>query len=675
MSLFEKYLKLRKQPYKMRFIDVILIWMVIISIVPILLLGFFWSRERTKQFNIEVVKLRTNYYTEQTTFIKNKVEQIIDQLESEIGFNAEINQKLSKVQIKEKENFLKKYILQRISKITFGREGYIFINTTDNQALIFDGKYQEKPIQILKSGRTEWISIYKKMKREVVDGKGHTFEYKFKKHSDNTLAYKLTYVKLFKPWGWIIGSGIYYDELNSTIESERVKLRDNIINDLYRIFFIFLVVVIILIFINHRLSKYLNQNIRTFKRVFSKAADDFSIVDIEKIKHQEFQELALSANKMIRERNKFFDALLQAEILLRSLIDAVPNLIFYKDKESRYLGCNKAFVAYMGIDEKEMIGKTDVDILGDERSLVYLESDKKIITSKTSLMNEELIKYPDGHEVRYETIKTYFTDINGDVQGIIGISHDITSHHQMLHDLNIAKEKAEESARLKTAFLANMSHEIRTPLNAIIGFSNLLVYDDEIDQEEKETYNRMISQSGDSLANLINDIVDMAKIEAGQIDIEKNDFSVKQVMEDLFVLYKEQAAAKNENIQINYEPDTKYEELVLNNDLFRMKQVMVNLINNALKFTEKGEITFGYKVDDTNCSFYVRDTGIGITQESLKVIFDVFTQIDGTYSRKYGGVGLGLSISRRLINIMGGDIQVESTPGIGSTFTFTLPLK
>jgi signal transduction histidine kinase len=245
----------------------------------------------------------------------------------------------------------------------------------------------------------------------------------------------------------------------------------------------------------------------------------------------------------------------------------------------------------------------------------------------------------------------------------------------MLHDLNIAKEKAEESARLKTAFLANMSHEIRTPLNAIIGFSNLLVYDDEIDQEEKETYNRMISQSGDSLANLINDIVDMAKIEAGQIDIEKNDFSVKQVMEDLFVLYKEQAAAKNENIQINYEPDTKYEELVLNNDLFRMKQVMVNLINNALKFTEKGEITFGYKVDDTNCSFYVRDTGIGITQESLKVIFDVFTQIDGTYSRKYGGVGLGLSISRRLINIMGGDIQVESTPGIGSTFTFTLPLK
>lgn len=659
----------------MKFTDVILIWMIVISIVPILLLGFFWSRERTKQFDNEAVKLRTNYYAEQTNFVKNKVDQVLDQLESEIGFNAEINKNLSPAQIKVKENYLKKYILQRISKITFGHEGYVFINTMDNQSLIYDGKYQEKPIQILKSGRPEWISSYTKMQKGIKDGNGHFFEYKFKKHSNDSLAYKLTYVKLFKPWGWMIGSGIYYDELNSTIESERVKLRDNIINDLYRIFFIFLIVVLILIFINHRLSKYLNQNIRTFKRVFSKAADDFSIVDITKIKHQEFQELALSANKMISERNRFFDALLQEEILLRSLIDAVPNLIFYKDKESRYLGCNRAFAAYMGMDEKEIIGKTDVDILGIERSKEYIESDQKILESKEPIMNEELIKYPDGHEVRYETIKTFFTDVNGDVKGIIGISHDVTLHHQMLEDLNIAKEKAEVSARLKTAFLANMSHEIRTPLNAIIGFSNLLVYDDEIDQEEKETYNRMIAQSGDSLANLINDIVDMAKIESGQIDIEKETFSVNQMLEDFFVLYKEQAAKREDGLQIIYEPDTECKELSLFNDQFRVKQVMVNLLNNALKFTENGSVTFGYKVDTANCSFYVRDTGIGITDESLKVIFDVFTQVDGTYSRKYGGVGLGLSISKRLINIMGGDIRVDSIPGEGSTFTFTLPLK
>lgn len=675
MSIFKRFLKVRNKPYKMRFTDVILIWMIIISIVPILLLGFFWSRDRTKQFNIEVVKLRTNYYTEQTNFVKDKVDQVFNQLAYEIGFNEEINKNLSPIQIKERENHLKKYILKRISEISFGREGYVFINTMDNKALIFDGKYQVSPIQILKSGNKEWISIYKKMQYEISDGKGHYLEYKFKKHSSDSIAYKLTYVKLFKPWGWMIGSGLYYDEINSTIENERVKLRDNIINDLYRIFFIFLIVVIVLIFINHRLSKYLYQNLKTFKKVFSKAADDFSIVDIERIKHQEFQELAFSANKMIAERNKFFDALLQEEILLRSLIDAVPNLIFYKDKECRYLGCNKAFEAYMGMDEKEIIGKTDTDILGYERSKEYIESDKKILSSKETIINEELIQYPDGHEVRYETIKTFFTDPKGDVQGIIGISHDVTLHHQMLHDLNIAKEKAEESARLKTAFLANMSHEIRTPLNAIIGFSNLLVYENDISLEEKETYNRMISQSGDSLANLINDIVDMAKIEAGQIDIEKEAFSVKQTMDDLYILYKEQAASKNENIQVIYEPDQDNAGLILNNDLFRMKQVLVNLINNALKFTERGSVTFGYKVNDANCVFYVKDTGIGITQESLKVIFDVFTQVDGTYSRKYGGVGLGLSISKRLINIMGGDIWVDSIPGEGSTFTFTLPLK
>jgi PAS domain S-box-containing protein len=675
MSLFKKFLEARREPSKMRFSTIILIWMIIVSVIPIIFIGFFLSRDRAKQFTAEKARLRANYYFEQTIFIKNKVDQVFDEINAEVDFSKAIKKDIIPSRIKENENNLKKYFLNRVSKISFGREGYVFINTMDNQSLIFDGKYQPTPIQILKSGRPEWISSYKKMQREIVDGKGHYFEYKFKKHSSDSLAIKLTYVKLFKPYGWMIGSGIYYDELNSTIESERLKLRESIINDLYRIFFLIFIVIIILIFINHRLSKYLYQNIKTFKNAFSKASDDFSRVDIENIKYEEFLNLARAANKMIEERNKFFDALLQEEILLRSLIDAVPNLIFYKDKESRYLGCNRAYTEYMGKNEKDIIGKTDIDLLGYEQAKQYHESDKKVLSSKEVLLNEEVISFPDGHEARYETIKTIFTDVKGDVQGIIGISHDITLHHQMLQDLNIAKEKAEESDRLKTAFLANMSHEIRTPLNAIIGFSNLLVYEDDLSFEEKETYNRMVSQSGDSLANLINDIVDMAKIEAGQVDIEKEDFLVSQIMDDLFILYKEQAAKQNDNLQIIYKPDPDHKNLILHNDKFRMKQVMVNLMNNALKFTEKGEITFGFKVDTDYCSFYVSDTGIGIKEDSLKVIFDVFTQIDGTYSRKYGGVGLGLSISKRLLNLMGGDIWVNSKPGEGSTFTFTLPLK
>ena len=271
MSLITRFFKTKNEPSKMRFSDVILIWMIIISIVPIIILGFFWSNERNKQFEAETSRLKASYYAEQTNYIKNKVDQVFDQIDSEIGFNKEINGNLSQVQISAKENLLKKYILKRISNIKFGREGYIFVNTLDNQALIFDGKYQATPIPILKSGRPEWITAYKKMLHGIVDGNGHYYEYKFKKHSNDSLAYKLTYVKLYKPWKWMIGSGIYYDEINSTIEKERAKLRESIIKDLYQIFFIILIVIIILGFINHRLSKYLNQNIKTFKKSFFKS--------------------------------------------------------------------------------------------------------------------------------------------------------------------------------------------------------------------------------------------------------------------------------------------------------------------------------------------------------------------------------------------------------------------
>jgi PAS domain S-box-containing protein len=377
---------------------------------------------------------------------------------------------------------------------------------------------------------------------------------------------------------------------------------------------------------------------------------------------------------MIKERNHFFDALIQEQILLRSLIDAVPNLIFYKDRDSVYIGCNHAFAEYMGHTESEIIGHTDMELLGAEMATPYHETDRLLLETRKLLINEELITYPDGSQLRYETIKTTFNDINGNVQGIIGISHDITARYEMEEQLKIAKEKAEESNRLKTAFLANMSHEIRTPLNAIIGFSNLLVYDD-LETEDKEIYSRLITQSGDSLANLINDIVDMAKIESGQVDVENNEFKVNELMSDILIIYHERIIQMEFPVSVKYDPDPLFPELELYSDRFRIDQVLVNLLNNAMKFSEQGEITFGYRVKNDYCNFFVKDQGIGILEENLKKIFEVFTQVDGTYSRQYGGVGLGLSISKRLITLMNGEIWVESQHGVGSTFTFSIPLK
>jgi len=675
MSFLNKILFRGKLNPNRRLSTVILTWMIVVSIVPISFMGYLWISDLLQQFNSSALKIHTEYYNNQKLLIKNSVDEVIFDIDFAQNIILSDSSKSSLAPRLAMVNKLKKEILIRLSKMRFGKEGYMFVNTMDNQALIYDAKLQEKPIAILKSGKPDWIKLHLRMKDSVSDGNGHYLEYPFKMHSNNTSGYKISFVRIYKPWGWIIGSGVYYDEINKTANIERTILQDRIENDIFRLVIISLFAIFFMLFIINKLIKRsVSQNIIAFKKVFSKSADDFTLVNTEKINYEEFRELASSANKMIKERNHFFDALSQEQILLRSLIDAVPNLIFYKNRDSVYIGCNHAFTEYMGHTESEIIGHTDIDLLGEESAGAYHESDRKLLETKKLIINEELITYPDGRQLRYETIKTTFNDVNGNVQGIIGISHDITARYEMEEQLKIAKDKAEESNRLKTAFLANMSHEIRTPLNAIIGFSNLLVFDD-LETEDKEIYSRLITQSGDSLANLINDIVDMAKIESGQVDVEKNEFKVNELMSDLLVIYRERIIQMESPVSVIYDPDPLFPELDLNSDRFRIDQVLVNLLNNALKFSEQGEITFGYRVKEDYCNFFVKDQGIGILEENLKKIFEVFTQVDGTYSRQYGGVGLGLSISKRLITLMNGDIWVESQHGVGSTFTFSIPLK
>ena len=674
MKLLKMLFLSNKINSKRRFSTVILSWMIIISIVPICVMAYLWTIERIDQFNNDAEKIKSDYYDVQTNLIKNQVDEVINDIAFDQKIIHQYGLNLSPAAQRVFEDKLKQEILIRLSKLRFGKEGYVFVNTSDSKALIYDGNLQIKPIDILKSGLPEWITNYKKVKNSLTDEQGKFFKYIFKKHSGNSKGYKVAYVKMYKPWGWYIGGGVYYDEINQSVNVEKAELRNNIKSDLSHLAVFIFIIIFILVIINKMINHSISQNITAFKKVFSKAANDFTKVNLDKFNYEEFRDLAGSANKMIEERNHFFDALSKEHVLLSSLIDAVPNLIFYKDIQSRYIGCNHAFAAYMGFYENEIIGRTDIDLIGGERAQVYHESDRLLLEKKELLISEELITYPNGNQLRYETVKTLFYDQDGHIQGIIGISHDITTRYNMEVQLKIAKNKAEESNRLKTAFLANMSHEIRTPLNAIIGFSNLLVLDDP-STEDKEIYSRLIMQSGDSLANLVNDIVDMAKIESGQIDVEKNIFTVSDTMEDLLIMYRERIIQIESALLITYDPDLQYPALTLNSDVSRMKQIIMNLLNNALKFSPKGQITFGFRVKDDYCNFFVQDQGIGIAAENLQVVFDAFTQVDGSYSRNYGGVGLGLSISKQLVALLGGKIWVQSIKGEGSTFSFSLPLN
>lgn len=239
-----------------------------------------------------------------------------------------------------------------------------------------------------------------------------------------------------------------------------------------------------------------------------------------------------------------------------------------------------------------------------------------------------------------------------------------------------ARHRAEDADNLKSDFLANMSHEIRTPMNGILGFAELLK-DSDISGKKKHEYIERINSCGKHLLCLINDIIDLSKIEAGKINILEKEFSLSALFFDLFFFFQaENTRNEKDHIELKMQKEIEDDQGKIISDITRLRQILTNLIGNALKFTSKGQVTFGYTFKDSNTIlFYVKDTGIGIPSNKLNVIFDRFRQADSSTTRKFGGTGLGLAISKGLVNLLGGSIWVESVEGEGSAFYFTIPYK
>ncbi len=239
-----------------------------------------------------------------------------------------------------------------------------------------------------------------------------------------------------------------------------------------------------------------------------------------------------------------------------------------------------------------------------------------------------------------------------------------------IEELKISREKAIESDRLKSAFLANMSHEIRTPMNGILGFANLLSEKD-LSEEEKNSYLEIINNCANQLLVILDDLIDLAKIEANQLAINKREVNVNELMNELFVLFSRRM---KEGVTFKHIPVSGTNgDIIIMTDHVRLKQILSNLINNAIKFTSQGSIVFGYTIRKNELEFYVKDTGIGISPEKQKIIFQRFMQADISENRPFGGTGLGLTISKALVEMLGGTIWVESMPGKGSSFYFTIP--
>lgn len=377
----------------------------------------------------------------------------------------------------------------------------------------------------------------------------------------------------------------------------------------------------------------------------------------------------------LNERRKAENELFKEKSLLNSMINSIPDLIFYKDKDNKYLGCNNAFLKFSNIS-LDIKGKTDFELFTFDKAQHYSETDGRLILENKHVRFESWEQNANGQKVLLDTLKVPFTDDGGNVLGIVGICHDITERYKTEIDLTLAKDKAEESDRLKSSFLANMSHEIRTPMNAIIGFSDLLV-DSDTDINEREELVSHINNNCNTLLHLIDDIIDLAKIEANELSVALRDTNVNAIIQELYGTYSETRKRINKShISLNLHEDLMRESLLIKTDPFRLKQILTNLIDNAFKFTEIGSIEFGYQLQKSEnyIEFYVKDTGIGIPKSKFDEIFQRFSKLETDKTRLYRGTGLGLTITKNLVERLGGKIWLNSEINKGSIFYFNLPI-
>ncbi len=400
-----------------------------------------------------------------------------------------------------------------------------------------------------------------------------------------------------------------------------------------------------------------------------------SLLSLHLCKNDQWSDVILGQlNYQEKSLNDNTEDLYQRQILLE-LINNIPDNIFIKDTESRFILANRWVSQVMGAKSpEELIGKTDFDFHPKKLAQKYRQDEREIISSGKAKLNiiEQVIDTNLGRHW-YSTSKIPLKDPKGNIIGIMGIGRDITPWVKKQKELRKAKHAAEKADQLKSAFLSNLSHEIRTPLNAILGFSQFLRQFIEPDTKGNQ-YIDFIVHNGKQLLHLISDIIDLSKIDSGQLIINKKKFNLNELMHQLEHSIRETLSDKEKShIELVPEIPLEDDESLIYSDEHRLKQIMHNLLLNAVKFTHDGSIKFGYTVVGNGIKFYVKDTGIGIPPEQLGLIFERFTQADNTIARQYEGAGIGLTIARGLARLMGSDLNVISEVSKGSEFYFTLP--
>ncbi|MFH0757049.1 MAG: PAS domain-containing protein [Bacteroidota bacterium] len=382
--------------------------------------------------------------------------------------------------------------------------------------------------------------------------------------------------------------------------------------------------------------------------------------------------IAIVADKTKDKRTEA--ALRESERLYRSLFDAADDAIGLFTMDREMILINKAFYSNFGYEREEFL---DLGWMGtvhpEDRRMLHALGGQ--LLQEGNLSVDYRMMHKSGQYIYVSAKSVIIKGDPGEKDLVLTIIRDVTERREAMEELEHAKEKAEESDKLKSAFLANMSHEIRTPMNSIIGFSNLLV-NPGVSDEARDMYVQRIVRNSELLLALISDIIDLAKIESGQLPIIYGRLLINTLIGDMkqYALDELNRLGKSGIEIVTYEEEVDCE---IETDVVRVVQIMRNLVNNAIKFTETGSVTIGCKraLSESNFILFVEDSGIGIEPENFDLIFDQFRQIDGSKTRRFGGTGLGLAICKNLVHMMGGRIWVESIESKGTLFQVELPIN
>ncbi|WP_421920126.1 ATP-binding protein [Marinifilum sp.] len=639
--------------------DIIKRFFVALSMIIVIFTASFWllysqqietaNKDHLEQLRMQIIKSKKDYLK---TAINRTIQEIelIEEYYSNIHNNDTIDI----------EHKVKKHIKNHIKKTILIDSGYIWINKIlnydggDNYALrVVHPNLPEKEGHLL-STHTSDIKGNKPYLWELegIKQKGDLFStYWFKESKTNHISQKLTYAKLYKKYDWVIATGINLNDIDLLIEAE---LKHNKILKTRRNNITLLIVGIALIFTFLIAILHNKRLIRLFnfytKEVESREKSLQEINDsLEQIIQKRTSELNESRNR--------YRAIFRNNQSIMLLID--PN-------DGQIIDANNAAVRFYGYDYKSLTSLpiSKINMLPKDRLLKVLKS-----TAKTSSIHIFQHKLSNG-DVKDVEVYSEAMLINGK-KLLFSIVHDISELRKTKQELLIAKKKAEESDALKTAFLANMSHEIRTPLNSILGFTDLISNPNN-SEDQITLFTKIINRSGEQLMRIIDDIIDISHIESNQLSLSMEEVNVNELIIEIANIFKNTLTCKKDKaVELRINIPNKFKNYKINTDIVRFTQICNNLLGNALKFTNKGYIEIGYSCKHDSLEFYVKDTGCGIPQNQLDLIFERFTQV--IHNEYKEGNGLGLSITKGLVNLLGGKMNLISEVNVGSTFFFTIP--